>query len=150
MKQIVLLIIFASIVSCMGAYAQKIVYAYDASGNCTTKTYSTSKSSTTVDGANEVNAIQNDFETILSSDEKSIKIYPNPNNGQFQIEMTGFDEVLPAGSISIFSARGQMVLKLSALQQLNFIHLNNHPSGTYVLQINVDGKIYTHKVIISK
>ena len=150
MKQIVLLIIIAGLVTCMGAHAQKIVYAYDLSGNCTTKTYSTSKSSTTGGGTEVVDAKQNDFETILMTGENSIKIYPNPNSGQFQIEMTGFDEALDKGTISIFSARGQMVLKLSSLQQLNSFNLSNQPNGTYVLQINVDSKTYTHKFIIFK
>ena len=42
MKQIIVSIVFAGIVSCMGAQAQKIAYTYDASGNCTGKTLVTS------------------------------------------------------------------------------------------------------------
>ena len=151
MKQIVFLFIFAGFVSCMGAYAQKIVYAYDQSGNCTSKAYQASsgpKSSITNEGSE--NAKQNDFDVILSTDENSIKVYPNPNSGQFQIEMTGYDDVLNEGLITIFSAQGRVVLKLNSLQPINSINLNNQPGGTYVLQINIDGKTFNHKMIIEK
>jgi len=153
MKQIVFLFIFAGFVSCMGAYAQKIVYAYDASGNCTSKAYQASsgpKSSTTNDAANEANAKQNDFDVILSTDENSIKVYPNPNSGQFQVEMTGYGDVLSEGLITIFSAQGRVVLKINSLQPINSINLGNQSGGTYVLQINIDGKTFNHKMIIEK
>ena len=154
MNQLVSLIFFAGFISCTGIHAQQIVYAYDASGNCISQTYqgqapSNLKSTVTGYSVDDVNLKQN-FETILLTEENSIRIFPNPNGGQFQIEMIGFDDVLAKGTVSIFSARGLPVLKKTTLQKLNTFNLNNQPNGTYVLQINLDGKIFTHKVIISK
>ena len=153
MNHLVFLIIFAGFVSCIGVHAQQIVYAYDASGNCISRTYQgqapSSIKSSVKDDVADVNLKQN-FETILLTEENSIRIFPNPNGGQFQIEMTGFDDVLAKGTVSIFSSRGLPVLKIITLQKINTFNLNNQPNGTYVLQINLDGKIFTHKVIISK
>jgi len=152
MKQIVFLIIFAGIATCMGAHAQQIEYVYDASGNCISQSYQKQAPDNpmlaTTDAA-DVDVRQN-IETILSTEENSIRIFPNPNNGQFQIEMTGFDDVLTKGAITIFSARGQAVFKSLSLQPLSTVNINNQPNGTYVLQINIDSKIFTHKLIISK
>ena len=150
MKQIALYLFFAGFISCMGAYAQKIVYAYDASGNCISRTYQAPSGlkSTTTD-KNGVNTTQN-VDTILQTDENSIKIYPNPNNGQFQVEMTGFDEALSTGMITVFSAQGQAVLKSSSLKPINSINLNSLPNGTYVLKINIGEKTFHHKIIVNK
>ncbi len=156
MKKISLLLIFTGFVCCMGVQAQNITYTYDASGNRISRSQksqamrsSSLKSSTT--GSDEVYSSKTiDFEQILLTNKNSIKIFPNPNKGQFQIEMTGFDDVLNKGVISIFSSLGRVVLKLSSLQQLNSINLSSQPNGTYVLQININGKAFTHKVVISK
>jgi len=151
-KQIVYLIIFVGFVTCTGAHAQKILYAYDASGNCISRTYQASsslKSFVTDDDAYDVKA-QPDFDTILLTEENSIRMFPNPNGGQFQIEMTGLDDVLTKGTISIFSAQGLLVLKKISMQKINTFNLSNQPNGTYVLQINISGKTLTHKVVISK
>ena len=150
MKQIVFLIIFAGFVSCMDSYAQKIVYTYDASGNCTGRSYSSTKSATTGEGTDHLSEKQNDVDLIFQTDDNSIKIYPNPNNGQFQVELTGFDDVLNKGTITIFSARGLVVFKASALQPINPVHLNHQPNGTYVLQISVGDQIFIHKVVVDK
>ena len=154
MKQIIFLIIFAGFITCTSAYAQQIVYAYDASGNCISRTDqkqapSSLKSSVTEYHANDVNT-KTDFDTILLTEENSIKMFPNPNGGQFLIEMTGFDDVLKKGTISIFSTRGLLVLKTTTMQRINTFNLSNRPNGTYVIQINVGGKTLTHKVVISK
>jgi len=154
MKQIFSLFIFTCCIGCVDVLAQDVItYTYDASGNNTSrfqKAQSFLKSSLTdsSDGVSYSNA--KDFDVILSTSENSIKIYPNPNNGQFQIEMNGFDDVLTKGMITIFSVKGQVVLKSSSLQEINSFNISNQPNGTYILQINIDGKTFTHKVIISK
>ena len=153
MRSKVFLIIFAGLVSCMGAYAQQIAYTYDASGNCISRTYqnrgpSSLKSSTADE--NDLNTKQNDFDTILLTEENSIKVYPNPNNGMFSVELTGYGDDLKNGTMTIFSAQGRVVLKLNSLQPINSINLNNQTNGTYVLQIRINEKSFSHKVIVNK
>ena len=155
MKQIVFLTIVAGFVSCMGAHAQKIVYAYDASGNCTGRTLVTSglksaMADTNTDTAQKnADNVQNEPD-LKTLDENSIKVYPNPTGGQFHVELTGYGEDLAKGMMTIYSEQGRVVLKLNSLQPVNAINLNSQTNGTYVLQINIGEKSLTHKIVITK
>ena len=160
MKQIVVFIFLAVTLSCMGVHAQKIVYAYDASGNCTGNTLVTSglKSAiadttkkTAQENAEKQPETQNEPEPdLMTLDENSIKVYPNPTNGQFFVEIDGSQEMLGKVKIAITSSQGRHVLILNSIQPINYINLGNQPSGTYILLITAGKDVFTRKVIVNK
>ena len=155
MKQLVILFILAFFANCLCVHAQTIVYTYDESGNCTKQAPASSqgglKSAITGDADNEdVVAKPNDFDVILMTEGNSIKVYPNPTDGQFQVELNGYEDDLSKGVISLYSSQGRLVVKLSKLQQLNSMNLSNQANGTYVLKINIGGKAFTHKIVLDK
>jgi hypothetical protein len=86
------------------------------------------------------------------STHQSIEIYPNPNNGQFElkVETTGNTEYI----LEIFDATGRSIMKVNINSfSGNFtkqINLTNFHSGTYLLMLRSDSSIVSKKVLIVK
>jgi len=83
----------------------------------------------------------------LTADEFSV--YPNPNNGQFMIEMNLVEkqDVI----LSIFNSNGQLVRELKFDDIDNFaraIDMNNVAEGLYHIRINAGGKMFNSQVVI--
>jgi len=73
----------------------------------------------------------------------TLSMHPNPTSGQITISLEG----LFTGSLRVFNSLGQAVLEddFKATRGLD-INLNE-PSGLYFLQLEIDGKIITKKVL---
>ena len=156
-KGMTFLLILAVFLSCMGSQAQTISYSYDGSGNFTSGSIISensmlkSSSEKSEDSSDQNEPPKSEAKDLLLLPEgKSISIFPNPNKGQFQVELKGFDDELKKGMISIFSAQGQAILKLSPLQLINSININNQPVGSYVMLIAIGSNTITHKVIVER
>ncbi|MBN2613361.1 MAG: T9SS type A sorting domain-containing protein [Bacteroidales bacterium] len=76
-----------------------------------------------------------------------LKIYPNPNNGSFNVELP---DILQAHyKITICNPGGQAVFS-SETQNSNNLMQVDLPSGFYTLTIEDGNQIFTQKLIISK
>lgn len=77
----------------------------------------------------------------------SIKLYPNPSNGEVKIE--GLPKNGHTTTYCIFSMNGQKVTEIKTLfdQKINENHLEN---GIYLLKILTDGKSYVKKLVINQ
>lgn len=89
-------------------------------------------------------------EDIVPDDEQineifNISIFPNPNNGQFNIQLSE-DEELPT-SISIQNILGQVVLTRDVTSNNTQVDLNEAPKGIYMLLINYKQYTITKKII---
>ncbi|HRI00930.1 MAG TPA: PKD domain-containing protein [Saprospiraceae bacterium] len=80
--------------------------------------------------------------------EKSIELYPNPNNGQFVINLTNFD--LAQSKIKLFDMTGKLVYQSTSAQPQNQIHVEQLSNGTYLLMIQEGAESYFEKVFITK
>jgi hypothetical protein len=82
---------------------------------------------------------------------KGVRLYPNPNNGSFQVVFA--ENSGQTATISVMNILGESVYETNAINNANAsltINLNNLANGTYFVQVvNVD-KVYTNKLIISK
>ena len=85
-------------------------------------------------------AIVVDVETVV---EQNIEIYPNPNNGVFNIELGNMES-----TVTIYNAMGQIVYQNEGLSNKTEIKLNNINSGLYFVNINNSEMNITEKVII--
>ncbi|AFC24121.1 fibronectin type III domain-containing protein [Saprospira grandis] len=79
--------------------------------------------------------------SITAWNEQNIKLFPNPNNGQFQLQL---EQALEgAQQIRIFNTLGQVVwTQTASIQQQYDFNLSNLPAGQYILQLEgKDGRL---------
>lgn len=74
-----------------------------------------------------------------------INLFPNPNNGQFQIQLSEEHE-LPT-SINIQNILGQVVLNMDVTSNNTKVDLNDTPKGIYMVLINYREYVITKKII---
>jgi hypothetical protein len=80
-------------------------------------------------------------------DRCSFNIYPNPSNGNFFIDISN---TAKNTSISIVNSNGKVILKKNIMNNLNnVVNLSGQPNGIYFIQINMDGEIFTEKLLLN-
>jgi hypothetical protein len=86
----------------------------------------------------------------LNDTRVTVKLYPNPNRGQFSIQVDGRSE---AKLLYIINEAGQIIKKLKLNSQQNNITLSGLSPGLYYIQIPDifgSGKDFSEKVLIMK
>ena len=81
--------------------------------------------------------------TSLTNNNK-IKIYPNPNNGNFNIQIE------KKANIFIYNISGNLVFSSTSNKPLQTIDLKNQDSGVYLVKIIYQNKICYEKISIIK
>lgn len=86
--------------------------------------------------------ISEDLSTGLADvvNESSFNLYPNPVKTSFNISS---DKVVE--KVSIFNLQGQQIQDVN--QTRNFINVENLPAGMYVVNVEIDGKVLSKKII---
>lgn len=84
----------------------------------------------------------------LSEDDNSIRIYPNPTNGIFTIEMGNLSPSL----ITIYNITGAVIKEVNSDQNDGastavLIDLTDQSSGVYYIQIRQEGRLLSKKII---
>ena len=89
------------------------------------------------------------LQQVLSIDENSfqnsITIYPNPNEGQIQINNSG-NHILK--SAEIFAINGKKVKFFNQISNQNTLEFDSIMSGLYFLKLNSDKESIVQKLII--
>lgn len=127
---------------CAGmAYADRIQYTYDASGN---RIYSSRAN------RNRTDSLAQDSDRLPRHHELSlhkITIHPNPTYGKLGVEITG-TESLSGASITIYASSGAIVYQDHELEPMNEIDLTSCPNGIYIMIIRLsDGEVSSWKII---
>ncbi len=81
--------------------------------------------------------------TIDGAENEIIKLYPNPNEGHFIIDMGTAEDV----RLSIHNAMGQEVYFHSKASGRLEVDLSNRPSGIYIVKIDLGNEFITKKLI---
>jgi YD repeat-containing protein len=82
----------------------------------------------------------------ISPEEKSIKIYPNPNNGQFTLELTNIDGNT---EVSIYNLLGGMIYRLEETDNVFMkIEMPEIKRGIYFVKVSNGKEHFTKKVIV--
>ena len=131
--------LFISVFS-VNAYADRVVYSYDASGN----RIQSQKQIRLRDAENGSDQDTIPLRESLSS--HRITIYPNPTKGQFSVEITG-SAIPDNSSISIYNLQGSMIYQNDEPDILNEIDLSSQPNGIYMLRITIGSETSTWKII---
>jgi len=75
------------------------------------------------------------------SNDASINVYPNPNNGLFVIELTS------ASKVSVMNALGQVVIAETFEAGKHTVNINNEATGVYFVKVMTNNKQQIIKVI---
>ena len=83
-------------------------------------------------------------------DGQSVKVFPNPNRGIFQVQFIG--NTVAEGSIEVMDAQGALVYKqtIGSFDQTSSytIDLNGIASGVYFLRLPAEQSKQIHRIII--
>lgn len=147
MKKIYLILCVFVLVP-IGLMAQNdIIYTYDANGNRVTREIDMSKSSVaeldTLNYDEDQLKEQLSFDTELGS--ANISFFPNPVKQWLNIKASG-EKPTTIGEYTVLSNNAK-VLKTGTLNSENRIDFKEYPAGLYLLQIEIDHKKQTWKII---
>lgn len=131
-------------------------YASDAVNNVGAGTYTvtiTDDNGCTATGTvtiNENNGSNPGTSLEAYNNNADMMIYPNPNNGEFVIRFTG--SVQGNATIDILDIQGKLVYsykdKVGNSISGNKIDVKYLSAGTYMVRVNVEGKIYNNRIVI--
>lgn len=79
-----------------------------------------------------------------SLNEHDLKIYPNPNDGNF-IVTSSFEH-----SIRVFDVLGKMIFEDKEVKYKHTVSLDRNACGTYFIEMNMGGERMVKRVVISK
>jgi len=114
------------------SFAQtNIVFAYDDSGNRTSRSISVTR----VQEKSYVDSTKNDNSTELIDADLSINIFPNPTKGILNVKISGAHDGSKI-TATLFNMQGNMMYK-KKLSEVDEIDISNQPDGIYILKIRV-------------
>ncbi|MDP1801876.1 MAG: PKD domain-containing protein [Bacteroidota bacterium] len=84
----------------------------------------------------------------------SVKIYPNPNNGEFILSINNIDIKAKTTDVLIFNTLGQVIFRNTYENENGELHkkinIDELPGGAYILKLNNGTQNYTGRFIIQK
>lgn len=97
-------------------------------------------------GTTVENATQNDIftETTTTATAKEVVLYPNPNGGEFQVELPS---LTTAAQVDVFDALGKQVFSKN-IEGKETVNLENAGKGIYMVVITSGNNVTTKKVVI--
>lgn len=124
------------------SYGQIVTYAYDNSGNRTSRTITSSKGMQSQSDSSKINT-----EKITEQvGEQSIVVYPNPVREEVNVELTGYDENLD-GSITIIDQSGRLIIQQPHLSSVNTFNLSRYSKGIYFMIIKIGANQTKYTII---
>lgn len=84
------------------------------------------------------------FNDVLGK--SNVTIYPNPNGGQFSVVVTNLPSEKNA-SIFLLDLQGTIFFHQKIINKITNIDIRNRENGSYILSIEIDGKVNSWKVI---
>lgn len=126
---------------CVGnLYGQnKIRYSYDNAGNRTKREIVLTRNEVMEDAGSV-----EPFSDMIS--EHEIQIYPNPTEGDLNISISNvsYDNQI---SITLYDMNGKLIRKENTATERVNINISDAPNGIYIMQIMIDEKVTTWKII---
>jgi len=139
MKYAIFLLVF--LFTSVLTYGQTVSFRYDNSGNRTSRTTITLKSTALSEDETKPKESYSD-----QIGEHGIVIYPNPVENELTVEIQRLDEETDA-SITLFDQGGRLVLKQDKAMSSNLLSLSHLSPGTYFMIIRVDTNNTKWKIV---
>lgn len=115
---------------------KKVMYAYDAAGNRIKKEilFEQSQSKSQVVACSDM------------LDEKEIKIYPNPTEGELRVEI--FNELKKTeGIVTVHGNNGAMIYTTPIINGSASLDISSCPNGLYILHVKIGDCVSSWKII---
>lgn len=145
MKKLMYFFILSFSLALMFAFEGKAqtsyVFAYDASGNRTSRTILLK--SGFIPQNDTIVAKQKTFEDLIGN--REVKIYPNPTKGLLQIELPYIENL--SAIIRIYGVQGVLVREIKVRDFTTEVDLSRYPNGMYILKISIDNLSSEWKII---
>ena len=78
-----------------------------------------------------------------SSTNNGVRLFPNPNNGIFSLEVNASD-----ATVNVMNTQGQVILTKNILNNNAKIDLSNNAKGIYFVTVTSENGVSTHKVSV--
>jgi len=131
-----LVIFLCGLMATIVVNSQQLSYTYDAAGNRISRTI--------VLGLKNADVQQQEFTEIIAK--KEIKIYPNPVESFLTVSIAGFGDDI-VSECFIYNLAGTLVMREKISGELTTLDMSSFSSGTYVLQISVNGEKSVWKIV---
>ena len=131
-----LVIFLCGLTATLVVYSQQLSYTYDAAGNRISRTI--------VLGLKSADVQKQEFTETIAR--KEIKIYPNPVESLLSVSIAGYD----AGIVSecfVYNMAGALIKREKISGEITTLDMSSFSSGTYVLQISVNGEKSVWKIV---
>lgn len=115
---------------------KKVMYAYDAAGNRIKKEilFEQSQSKSRVVAYSDM------------LDEKEIKIYPNPTEGELRVEI--FNELKKTeGIVTVHGNNGAMIYTTPIINGSASLDISSCPNGLYILHVKIGDSVSSWNII---
>jgi len=86
------------------------------------------------------------FVDISDTKNINIKVYPNPNGGVFQIDLSNND--ITGAFITVHDLKGNKIANIDLTEQKQTIDLGEQPNGVYFVQVHLQNEVFTHRFVI--
>lgn len=131
-----LVIFLCGLMATIVVNSQQLSYTYDAAGNRISRTI--------VLGLKNADVQQQEFTETIAK--KEIKIYPNPVESFLTVSIAGFGDDIVSEYL-IYNLAGAQVKREKISGELTTLDMSSFSSGTYVLQISVNGEKSVWKIV---
>ncbi len=84
---------------------------------------------------------------VVTENNNSIYVFPNPNNGQFSLTV---DMISGNPKLEIYNTVGQLVYHSATINNKELINLSNQSAGMYFIYLKSDESVEIGKVLITK
>ena len=128
----------------LSGQTDSIVYSWTLAGVYTFKYYTASLTTTNYNGFTPCTITTSTKD--LTSEDKSILIYPNPTSESFSIKLVGDINTKVIKNIAIYSLQGALVYNAEYTKQN--IDIKSIASGTYIVKIQLSDSQLTKKLIV--
>lgn len=134
MKKLVILL--CGLMATIVVNSQQLSYSYDAAGNRISRTIFL--------GLKSADGQQQEFTETIAK--KEVKIYPNPVESLLSVSIEGFGNETVSECL-IYTLAGTLVKREKIRGGLTTLDMSSFSSGTYVLQILIDGEKSVWKIV---
>ena len=129
MRRLIQVLIFCAFSTPMWAQYQHH-YTYDAAGNRVKRELIYWFTSEDVASTALKTQKKDSLQTVSASEFRAYKVYPNPNNGQFQVSTDNFKE---GAWLELVDMSGRQILKQQIVEAVTKVDITTAGFGTYVL-----------------
>ncbi len=131
-----LVIFLCGLMATIVVNSQQLSYSYDAAGNRISRTIYL--------GLKSADVQQPEFTETIAK--KEIKIYPNPVESLLSVSIAGLGNETVSECL-IYTLAGALVKREKIRSELTTLDMSSFSSGTYVLQILIDGEKSVWKIV---